>query len=181
MNRIPSPILVLVALALLLAACAPTGSQSLSETSGGEPPGAEPSAAASQPSASQPGGGGGGGGGENGSVQYEITGDYQDSGDLSFVPQASYFEQGGSSYMSFTNEGESTVLFIQLNDSGNSVQYGSQEATVTTDTESCTFNLTRDDATGAAGTFDCSNALVVLASGSQVGTGTMRGTFEAHL
>lgn len=178
MNRMPSRVLLLVALALLFAACAPTASQSPSESSGGEP-----SAAGSQPEASQPAGdvGGGGGGGENGSVQYEITGDYEDSGELRFVPEASYFEQNGSSYMSFTNEGESTVMFISVGDQGNLVSFGNEEASVTTDTEACTFNLTRDDATGAAGTFDCPRAFVVLASGSQLGSGTIRGTFEAHI
>jgi len=177
MNRIPFRFVVLVALGLLLAACAPTTSQQPSESSGGEPPAAE-----SQPPASQPGGGGGGGGGgANGSVQYEISGDYSDSGELAFVPAGSFFDQNGSSYLSFTNQGESTVLFIQLNDSGNSVQFGNQEASVTTDAAACTFNLTRDDATGAAGTFDCPNAFMVLVEGSQVGSGTIRGTFEGHL
>lgn len=174
MNRTPSPAVFLVALALLLAACAPAASQPLSESSG------EPSPAQSGPAASQPGGGGGDGG-ANGSVQYEISGDYSDSGELAFVPAGSFFDQNGSSYMSFTNQGETTVLFIQLNDSGNSVQFGNQEATVTTDAAACTFNLTRDDATGAAGTFECSNALIVLASGNEVGSGTIRGTFEAHI
>jgi hypothetical protein len=177
MNRRPFPVLF-TALALLLSACAPAASQTPSESSGGEP-----SAAASQAAASQAGGGGGGGGGAgaNGSVQYEISGDYSDSGELAFVPAASYFDQSGVSYMSFTNEGSSTVIFISIGDQGNFVQYGNEEASVTTDTQSCTFNLSRDDATGAAGTFDCANALVVQASGSQVGTGTIRGTFEAHL
>jgi len=96
------------------------------------------------------------------------------------VPAGSFFDQNGSSYLSFTNQGESTVLFIQLNDSGNSVQFGNQEASVTTDAAACTFNLTRDDATGAAGTFDCPNAFMVLVEGSQVGSGAIRGTFEAH-
>lgn len=175
MNRIPSPVVLLVAVGLLLAACASTASQPPAESSGGEPSAAESQTAASQP------GGGGGGVGADGSVQYEISGDYSDSGELAFVPAGSFFEQNGSSYLSFTNQGESTVLFIQLNDSGNSVQFGNEEATVTTDAVACTFNLTRDDATGAAGTFDCSNAFIVLASGNEVGSGTIRGTFEAHI
>jgi hypothetical protein len=175
MNRMPFRFVVLVALGLLLAACAPTASQQPSESAGGEPPAPE-----SQPAASQPGGGGGGGG-ANGSVQYEVSGDYSDSGELAFVPAGSFFDQNGSSYLSFTNQGESTVLFIQLNDSGNTVQFGNQEASVTTDAAACTFNLTRDDATGAAGTFDCPNAFMVIAEGSQMGSGTIRGTFEGHI
>ncbi|HUG94533.1 MAG TPA: hypothetical protein VMK30_00145 [Pleomorphomonadaceae bacterium] len=173
MNRTPFRFVLLVGLGLLLAACAPTASQQPSESSGGEPPAAE-----SQPAASQPGGGGGG---ANGSVQYEVSGDYSDSGELAFVPEGSFFDQNGSTYLSFTNQGETTVLFIQLNDSGNTVQFGNQEASVTTDAAACTFNLTRDDATGAAGTFDCPNAFMVIADGSQVGSGTIRGTFEAHI
>jgi hypothetical protein len=175
MNRTPFRFVVLVGLGLLVAACAPTASQQPSESASGEPPAAE-----SQPAASQPGGGGGGGG-ANGSVQYEVSGDYSDSGELAFVPAGSFFDQNGSSYLSFTNQGESTVLFIQLNDSGNTVQFGNQEASVTTDAAACTFNLTRDDATGAAGTFDCPNAFMVIAEGSQMGSGTIRGTFEGHI
>jgi hypothetical protein len=167
---------ILLTLTLLLAACQQAASQPPAGTDGGQP-----SAAGAEPGASQPAGNGGGGGGDNGSAQYEITGDYAASGELRFVPEASYFEQGGSTYLSFTNEGESTVLFISFSDSGNFVQFGDENASVVQAGEACTMNLTRDDATGAAGTFDCPNSSVVLTGSEQLGTGTIRGSFEAHL
>jgi hypothetical protein len=175
MRRLPLASVVFLTLTLLLAACQPTASQSPAGGNGGESP------TAAEPGASQPAGNGGNGGGDNGSVQYEITGDYTDSGELRFVPEASYFEQGGSTYLSFTNEGESTVLFISFSDTGNFVQFGNEEASVVQGADTCTFNLTRDDATGAAGTFDCPNSSVVLAGSTTPGTGTIRGSFEAHL
>jgi hypothetical protein len=166
---------VLLTLTLLLAACQQAASQSPAGSDA-----AEPSAAGAEPEASQAGNGGDGGG-DNGSAQYEITGDYTASGELRFVPEASYFEQGGGTYLSFTNEGESTVLFISFSDSGNFVQFGDENASVVQAGEECTMNLTRDDATGAAGTFDCPNSSVVLTGSEQLGTGTIRGSFEAHL
>lgn len=175
MHRLRLAPVILLTLTLLLAACQQAASQSPAGTDAGEP-----SAAGAEPGASQAGTGGGGGG-DNGSVQYEITGDYTASGELRFVPEASYFDQNGSTYLSFTNEGESTVLFISFSDSGNFVQFGDENASVVQAGEECTMNLTRDDATGAAGTFDCPNSTVVLASATTPGTGTIRGSFEAHL
>jgi hypothetical protein len=172
-------ILLPVAIAALVAACTPsTSSQD----------GTEPSTAASASEGSQPSqggqpsdaGGGGGGGGANGSVQYEISGDYTDSGELRFVPEASYFEQNGVTYLSFTNEGSSTVLFLTLGDAGNASNFGNGEASIASTPENCNFNLTRNDATGASGTFDCPGSFAVLAGGTQTGTATIKGTFEAR-
>ncbi len=174
MHRLRLAPVIFLTLTLLLAACQQAASQSPAGTDAGEP-----SAAGAEPGASQAGTGGGGGG-DNGSAQYEITGDYTASGELRFVPEASYFDQNGSTYLSFTNEGESTVMFIAFGENqGNAVSFGNEEASVA-GTE-CTINLTRDDATGAAGTFDCPNSTVVLASATTPGTGTIRGSFEAHL
>jgi hypothetical protein len=175
MHRPFAPVAYL-ALILLLAACQSSASQSPAGANGGE------SSAAAEPGASQPAGNGGSSGGEDGSAQYEISGDYTDSGELRFIPEASYFDQNGSTYLSFTNEGESTVLFIAFGENqGNAVSFGNEEASVVQGADACTINLTQDDATGAAGTFDCTNASIILAGSEQLGTGTISGSFEAHL
>lgn len=173
-------ILLPVAIAALVAACS---APSTSSQNGGEPSTAASESEGSQPSeGGQPSasGGGGGGGGTSGSVKYEISGDYTDSAELRFVPEASYFEQSGVTYLSFTNEGSSSVLFITLGDAGNASNFGNGEASITSTPENCSFNLTRNDATGASGTFDCPGSFAVLAGGTQTGTATIKGTFEAR-
>jgi hypothetical protein len=167
------PILLPIVLTVLVAACS---APATSSQGGGESSTAAESSEEGQPSDA---GGGGGGSGTNGSIQYEITGDHTESGELRFVPEASYFEQNGITYLSFANEGESTVLFLSLSDGGNTTNFGSQEVSIVSTPENCTFNLERDDASGASGTFDCPNSFAVFASGTQQGTVTIKGTFEA--
>lgn len=172
-------ILLPLAIAALVAACS---APSTSSQDGGEPSTAASESAGGQASeGGQPSDAGGGGGGTaNGSVKYEISGDFTESGELGFVPAASYFEQNGVTYLSFTNEGQSSVLFITLSSDGNAANFGNGEVTVATTPENCTFDLSRNDATGASGTFDCPDAFAVLASGTQPGTASIKGTFEAR-
>lgn len=171
MHRLPFPVGALVALALLLAACAPTTTQSPAEPAGGEP-----SLAESEPAASAPGGGDGIPG-THGSVQYEVTGDYTGDGELPFVPEASYSDQDGRTYLSFTDG--SAVLIISLSADGNVVQFGNEEVAIPA--AECEFNLSRHDASGASGSFDCPDAAVITSTGTQMGSGTIRGTFDANM
>jgi hypothetical protein len=174
MRLLRSFLLPMLLTALVTACSAP----STSSQDGGEPSTAAQESEGSQPS--DAGGGGGGGGGLNGSVQYEITGDYTETGELRFVPEASYFEQAGATYLAFTNEGEQTVLFISLSDGGNNATFGNEEISIASTPENCDFNLTQDDATEKSGTFDCPDSFTVFATGSQQGTLSLKGSFEAR-
>lgn len=75
--RHPRPFLALLAVAALTVACSSTGGESPGESNGGGGGGE----ATATPD------GGGGGGGANGSITYQIAGDYEASGELPFLAQ----------------------------------------------------------------------------------------------
>jgi len=137
---------------------------------------------ASQPAASTGGGGGGGGGGGiNGSVHYEITGDVTKSGDLDFFVNAgvSQFTDGGwVAY--FYNADSSVVLQVSSSPSALSAGYGDGEITVVAgESDGCTFNWSKNDASGLKGTIDCPDPTAVNASGAQVHV-HFKATVDAH-
>lgn len=166
------PFPVLVAVAMMGAACS---SSSPAASSGGSPTQAAEQSQASSPSqggtASQPAasaGGGGGGGGANGSMTYEITGDYQASGELPYVTLSSWIEQAGGWVAYFqTNDTNSAVIQINTQaaagTSGQSWTFGDGKVLVvaTSDPGSgtgCTFTLTKNDASGTEGQLACTSA-----------------------
>ena len=166
--RHPRPYLALLATAAITMACSgPPGSSGGGESQGGEPStGSQPSQATASG-----GGGGGGGGGANGSVTYEITGDYQASGELPFLPApiSQWVESAGGWVASFANQsGEGAV--IQINSqaaegtTGQIFVYGDGKVIMTAVSTpdsgfDCTFNFTKNDSSGLAGDLDCKSAL----------------------
>ncbi|HTI29499.1 MAG TPA: hypothetical protein VL687_03975 [Methylomirabilota bacterium] len=170
------PFAALVTVAALTVAC---GS---SPGSGGESQGAEPSTGSqpSQAAASSGGGGGGGGGGANGSVTYEITGDYQASGELPFLAGglSLWVESAGGWVANFANQsGEGPVILINTQAAegtpGQIFTYGDTSVIMTAIStaeagNSCTFNLTKNDSTGLAGDVHCDSAIASdVSSGAQ--------------
>jgi hypothetical protein len=142
------PIAALLAIAAVTVACSgPPGSSSGGESSQG----GAASQAASQPASSS----GGGGGGANGSVTYEIKGDY---------------ESAGGWVANFANQsGEGAVILINTQaaegTTGQIFTFG--DGTVTMAAASgdtgfdCTFTLTKNDSSGLVGDLKCTNALAI--------------------
>ena len=159
MRRPPILGVLLVLIGLILAACAsPSGSGEPGASAGGEP---SAPAESEEPDQSQSGGGGGGGGfgGGEGAVNFEITGGFQDSGELPFVGNFAYFDQAGVTFLVFTDDSdasEANGVIITLSNDGNVLAYITDEIVVPT--ADCDWNVSRNDATGAAGTFDCNDA-----------------------
>ena len=77
-----------------------------------------------------------------------------------------YWQQAGVSFMVFTDDegaSEATGLIITLSDDGNVLQYVAEDITIPAAT--CDWNITKNDASGAAGSFTCND---------QAGFGTRR-------
>jgi hypothetical protein len=165
----------LLAIAAITVACGTSpGASSGGESSQGSEPstGSQPSQAAASG-----GGGGGGGGGANGSITYEITGDFTADGELGFVPAASQVSQDSYS-LSFTDdENSSTILVISIIGEARALSYGDEGRTIPG--AQCDWNLTRQDADGVAGTFNCDNAVLFSADGAS-GQVDISGSFEAR-
>jgi hypothetical protein len=162
------PFAALLTIAALTMACSgPPGS-----SSGGE---SSQAGGASQPAASS-GGGGGGGSGVNGSVTYEITGDYQASGELPFLAGgiSLWVESAGGWVANFANQsGEGAVILINTQAAegtqGQIFTYGDGSvilsAVSTPDSGfDCTFDLTKNDSSGLVGDVHCNTALAVDAT-----------------
>lgn len=175
--RRPSLLLILTAITgLILAACgSPSGSPGAS--GGNEPSSAAVSEAPAQSDAG--GGGGGGTGGGSGSAQFEITGGYQASGDYPFIGGLGYWQQAGVSFMVFTEDegaSEATGLIITLSDDGSVLQYVAADITIPAAT--CDWNITKNDASGVAGSFTCNDQAGFGASGALTDL-DISGSFEA--
>jgi hypothetical protein len=160
----------LLAIAAITVACGTSpGASSGGESSQGSEPstGSQPSQAAAS----------GGGGGANGSITYEITGDFTADGELGFVPAASQVSQDSYS-LSFTDdENSSTILVISIIGEARALSYGDEGRTIPG--AQCDWNLTRQDADGVAGTFNCDNAVLFSADGAS-GQVDISGSFEAR-
>jgi len=168
-------ILITVLAGLILAACAPSSGEPGS--SQGQPDQTD------QPAASQDGGSGGDGGGSsgaNGSITFQITGDFERSTELPYIPiLGGFFQQNGASYLPFaeSDNANGEVVFIALNADGtNAFAYGN--GTVSIPAAECDWNITRNDDGGAAGSFTCNDAMSLAENG--IGTVDISGSFDAH-
>jgi len=159
--------LALFAMVALIAACSgPPGS-----SSGGQSQGNEPSTGSQPSQAAASSGGGGGGGGANGSVTYDITGDYTASGELPFLAAgiSQWVESAGGWVANFANQsGEGAVILINTQAAegtqGQIFTYGDGSIVLTAISTpdsgfDCTFNLTKNDSSGLAGDLDCKSAI----------------------
>jgi hypothetical protein len=126
------------------------------------------------------GGASGGGNGANGSVTYEITGDYTTSGSLPFVPLISTFANGGWVAIFGQDTGD-TVFQINSIPGTEIVNYGdSQIAVPGTRSDGCTIDFTENDAAGLVGTFECHGVVTALSQTGAAATVDFSGEFDAH-
>ena len=164
----------LLAIAAITVACGTSpGASSGGESSQGSEPstGSQPSQAAASS--------GGGGGGANGSITYEITGDYEASGELPFLAAggSTWIESANGWAANFANQsGGGAVITLNTQEGqtiGQGLTYGDGAITVIAASDSqggtdCTFTLEKNDPNGLKGHVECTKALAVdNATGSQ--------------
>ena len=183
--RVRNTIVALGALALLLAAC---GSSSPGQTQGsGQTQGAAPTDGGTNPTDGPgPTQGGGGGGNkpagwdQNGKVHIEIGGPAQHTGDYGFVPQASIFGGAQGSSLSFAIEGTSELVSILVGQDGSVLVSFASDA-LSVPAAECTTSNWNIGATSGSGSFDCTAAFGIVASGATLTGFTVKGTFDAHV
>ena len=160
--------------AALLAIAAITVACGSSSSSGGQSQGSEPSTG-SQPSqaaaSSGGGGGGGGGGGANGSITYEITGDYQASGEEPFLAGGTslWIESAGGWVANFADPQGNGSVVILLNTQtadgtpGEIFTFGDGTIILVAgggdSGMGCTFNHEKNDSSGLKGDVTCTSAI----------------------
>jgi hypothetical protein len=182
MRRPPFFLALAVSVGLVLAACAsPSGGEPAPTGGGGEPSMAGESEA---PAESQDAGGGGGGGfgTGSGSVRFDISGSFQDSGELPFAGNFAYFQQAGVTFLVFTDDTDATEangVIITLSNDGNVLQYVTDEIVVPA--ADCDWNVNRNDATGAAGSFTCTDQGGFATDGTFHQDLDITGDFEVNL
>jgi hypothetical protein len=165
------PYLALLATAAITMACSgPPGSSANGESQGGEPStGSQPSQAAASS-----GGGGGGGGGANGSITYELTGDYQASGELPFLVGgvSQWVESAGGWVANFANQDGTAYILLNTQAAegtpGQIFTFGDGKVILAAGSGEtgmgCTFNLTKNDSSGLSGDLDCTAAIAADAT-----------------
>jgi hypothetical protein len=178
------PFPALIALAIIGAACSGPAASSGGDQSQGagasQGGAASEGAGASQPAAST---GGGGGGGANGSITYNITGDYTASGELPFVTAGGVSAFAGTGWAAFFYEGGNTDVVIDLTtlDGAHSISFTDTNAVLTGfEANGCTFNLEKNDASGLKGSVECHGAQLVMSEAGTLGTADLSAHWEAH-
>jgi hypothetical protein len=184
MRRPPLVLILAATIGLALAACASPSGDGPGASDGGEPSSAAESDATAE---SQDGGGGGDEGGigtGSGSVQFQMTGGHEVSDELPFAGNFAYFQQAGVSFLVFsddTDASEANGVIITVgpdgSDENNVFQYITEDLIIPA--ADCDWNITRHDATGAAGSFTCSNVSGFSGIGSGVSGINITGDFEA--
>ncbi|MGH8957644.1 MAG: hypothetical protein ACRDVK_03115 [Acidimicrobiia bacterium] len=119
---------------------------------------------------------GGGGTSGDGSITYEISGGFEAGGEEPFNPTMSFFDNG---VWTMTFGGGSTLLVLGLDPSTPSISWTSGTASAGADSSNCEFDITRQDADGASGSFSCSNVAVVN-EGALTEAASFTGTFDAN-
>jgi len=191
--RHPRPFLALLAVAALTVACSSTGGESPGESNGGGGGGeatATPDGGGGGEATATPDGGGGGGGGANGSITYQIAGDYEASGELPFLAQgmSTWDEtQGGwvANFVAPSGEGAYILLNTATLGTGQILSFGDGTAIVvaTSDPGSgydCTFTMTKNDTSGLAGHMECSNTIASNVSTGGLLNVSISADWDAH-
>ncbi len=175
----------LLAIAAITVACGTSpGASSGGESSQGSEPssGSQPSQAAAST------GGGGGGGGANGSITYEITGDYEASGELPFLAGgiSTWIESEGGWLANFAEaSGGTAAILLNTATSGQILTYGDGTVIIAATSAAtsgfdCTFSITKNDSSGLTGSMECNDILAANAtSGAQL-TVDISAEWDAH-
>jgi hypothetical protein len=157
--------------AALLAIAAITVACGSSSSSGGQSQGSEPSTGSQPSQAAASSGGGGGGGGANGSITYEISGDYQASGEEPFLAGGTslWIESAGGWVANFADPQGNGSVVILLNTQtaegtpGEIFTFGDGTIILVAgggdSGMGCTFNHEKNDSSGLKGDVTCTSAI----------------------
>lgn len=196
--RHPQPFLALLAVAALTVACGSTGGESPGESNGGGGGGGGSGGEATatpdggggggEATATPGGGGGGGGGGANGSITYNISGDYEASGELPFLAQglSTWIESEGGWVANFAQtSGEGAYILMNTQTRGQILTFGDGTVVIAAASgEStgydCTFNLTRNDSGGLSGSMECNDIFASNATTGALITVDVTAEWDVH-
>lgn len=182
------PFLALLVISAITVACSSPGGGSTAESDGGGggEATATPDGGGGEATAT-PDGGGGGGGGANGSITYEISGDYDASGELPFVPLGlSLFDSSTGGWVGyFAEDSANSIIQINTQAAGQIINFGDGTAVVigVSDADSgsgCAFTMTKNDASGLAGHVECTSAQLLAGDGT-MGQVNFNAQWDAHL
>lgn len=96
-------------------------------------------------------------GGADGSIVFEITGGYERSGEFPIVPEASVFSNNGWS-ATFAGDDTDAIISVNLIEGNTAVIFGDGQAVITGgELLGCTFDISKNDSDGFAGTFSCND------------------------
>ncbi len=106
-------------------------------------------------------------GGGEGSITFQISGDYEASGEFPFLSVASAFNNGGWS-ATFADSNNSIIVLNTFPGSF-TVSFGDPQAVITgIESSGCVFDFDQNDASGLVGSFDCSNTTGFLTAGTEI-------------
>ena len=159
---------------VLLAACGGGSSTSTTADPASSPTtaGESPDTTGAEPTGSTQDAGSGGGSAGEGSVTYTVSGSIEDSGEQPFVPAMSFYD----GFWTMTFGGEASLIIISLDPATPSVNYTNGGNSVGGAAE-CEFDITRQDESGAEGSFDCPDAPAIVAGA--LDTASISGSFSA--
>ena len=177
--RYLGPFLVL---ALLLAGCGGGGASG--DASGVEDPvDTTADGSGSEGEGSTDSGSGGVDVGNNGSIQFEISGNWEDEGEWPFIPAASTYINDIWS-MSFAPKIDGTgdgILTLMLDGENFFMTFGTNAGVISAGgSDQCQLDLDRSDSGGTAGNFECTNLVVLPANGSMTDGVNFTATFETN-
>jgi hypothetical protein len=191
--RIVPSLSALLVVAAITSACANASPGAGSQRPAGSEPGVTSQApgVSQPPVASEPANAGSG---ANGSIKYQISGEYTGSGELPFMPTygdySSYFTPGeGAGWNAMFQDPEAPDDHqISLNTKttlGEELFYRDQPIVValsggTSSPDECTFTSTKNDETGLVGSVVCTSAELFQADGMPTLSVTFAAQWDAH-
>jgi hypothetical protein len=122
------------------------------------------------------------GGGENGSINFEISGNWDADGEFVFIPEASVFTDGFWSLSFAPNRDGSgdKIITILLAPDSFFVTYGDPDITVAGGQDQCQFDISDQTVDGVSGTIDCSDLTGMPAESSMRDGVNFDATFDAR-
>jgi hypothetical protein len=175
-----------VALVLLLVGCGGGGGGNSVTTSGDDPGettvGDSGEDSGNENEGSTDSGSGGVDVGNNGSIQFEISGNWDDEGEWPFIPAASTYVNEIWS-MSFAPKIDGTgdgILTLMLDGENFFMTYGTAAGVITGGSDLCEIDIDRADAGGTAGNFECTNLFVLPTEGSMTDGVNFSARFETN-
>lgn len=116
----------------------------------------------------------------NNSITYTISGGYEARGEAAFVSAMSFFDNGVWT-MAFGDDSGGVLLLVNLDPSTPSVNFANSAdaSSISGSSTECDFEVTRQDASGAAGSFTCSDVAAVV-GGALTQADNFSGAFDIN-